>query len=63
MVMAQIYTILGKYELALDELEYSLSIPSWCSPEYLKGDPIFAPLQNMPRFKKMLNDFDPQKSL
>jgi hypothetical protein len=63
MVMAQIYTILGEYELALDELEYALSIPAWCSPEYLKADPIFAPLQNMPRFIKMLNEFNSQKSL
>ena len=50
MVMAQIYTIVGEYELAIDELEYLLSIPAWCSAEYLEADPIFAPLRDNPRF-------------
>ena len=52
--MATIYTIVGEYELAIDELEYLLSIPSWCSIKYLKADPIFAPLQELPRFKKLV---------
>jgi len=50
MVMAMIFTIVGEYEKAIDELDYVLSIPSWCSTAYLKADPIFAPLYDNPRF-------------
>ena len=57
MVMAMIYTLVGEYDLAIDELEYHLSIPAWSTPEYLKADPIFEPLQNMPGFKTMLSNF------
>lgn len=63
MVMAQIYTIVGEYELAIDELEFSLSIPSWCSSVFLKADPLYKPLMQIPRFQKILNDFESQKSL
>jgi hypothetical protein len=58
MVMATIYTIVGEYELAIDELEYALSIPAWCSPEYLKADPIFAPLYDIPRFQKVIEKYE-----
>ncbi|KAA3634889.1 MAG: hypothetical protein DWP97_05940 [Calditrichaeota bacterium] len=57
MVMALIYTIVGEYELAIDELEYALSIPAWCSPEYLRGDPLFEPLQKIPRFQQLLDRY------
>jgi hypothetical protein len=50
MVMAQIYTMVGEYDLAIDELEYHLSIPAWSTPAYLKSDPFFAPLRDHPRF-------------
>ena len=63
MVMAQIYTIVGEYELAIDELEYSLSIPSWCSAEYLKADPIYDPLENIPRFKELLRKYSQRTSI
>jgi hypothetical protein len=57
MVMAQIYTMADKYDDAIDQLEYLLSIPSWCTPAFIKADPIFAPLQDIPRFKKVLRDY------
>ena len=60
--MAIIYTIVGEYELAIDELEYALSLPAWCSPEYLKGDPIFEPLMEIPRFKQLLEKFNREHS-
>ncbi len=56
--MAQIYTLVGEYELAIDELEYVLSIPSWASAKYLRSDPLFTPLYDLPRFKKLLTDFE-----
>ena len=58
MVMATIYTIVGEYERAIDELELVLSIPSWCSTAYLRADPIFAPLQDIPRFKSLLTKYE-----
>ena len=58
MVMAIIYTFVGEFDLAIDELEYALSIPAWCSPEYLIGDPIFTPLLEIPRFKVMLDKYN-----
>ena len=60
MVMAMIYTIVGEYEKAIDELEYVLSIPSWCSPAYLKADPLFAPLHGMSRFQEVIGKYAEQ---
>jgi hypothetical protein len=57
MVMAQIYTIAGRYDDAIDQLEYLLSIPSWCTPAFIEVDPIFSPLQDIPRLKKILGDY------
>ncbi len=58
MVMAQIYAIVGEYDLAIDELEYHLSIPGWSTPTYLRADPFFAPLQELPRFTALLERYD-----
>jgi len=63
MVMAQIYTIVGEYDLAIDELEYHLSIPGWSTPAYLRADPIFAPLQELPRFIDLLEKYEKRHSL
>ena len=54
MVMAMIYSITGEYDLAIDEVEYHLSIPGWSSPEFFLADPIFAPLREIPRFEEVL---------
>jgi hypothetical protein len=58
MVMAQIYTIVGEYDLAMDELDYVLSIPSMCTPALLRSDPLFAPMQELPRFVALLEKYD-----
>lgn len=58
MVMATIYTVVGEYDLAIDELEYALSIPAWCSPEYLRADPLFDPLKKLPRFIALLKKYE-----
>ena len=58
MVMATIYTIVGEYDKAIDELEIVLSVPAWCSTALLKADPIFAPLQDIPRFKSLISKYE-----
>ena len=58
MVMATIYTIVGEHDLAIDELEYALSIPAWCSSEYLMADPLFAPLYDTPRFMMLIEKYE-----
>ncbi len=57
MVMAFIYTINGQYDEALERLDYLLSIPSYCSPAYLKVEPIFAPLRKLPGFVKLVKKY------
>ena len=59
MVMAQIYTISGKYDEAIDVLEYHLSIEAWSTPVFLRADPIFAPLLEIPRFQEVLRNYKP----
>ena len=60
MVMAKIYTIVGEYDLAIDELDYSLSIDGWSTPIGLLSDPIFAPLYDNPRFKEVIGKYAKQ---
>ena len=58
MVMAQIYAIVGEYDLAIDELEYHLSMPGWSTPDFLRAEPFFAPLQKMPRFIALMEKYE-----
>ncbi len=57
MVMAQIYTMVGEYDSAIDILEYALSIPSWSTPQFLMADPIFAPLRENRRFLRVIGNY------
>ncbi len=52
--LAFIYTMVGDYEAALDQIEYLLSIPGWFSVPLLRLDPIWDPLRHHPRFQKLL---------
>jgi serine/threonine protein kinase/Tfp pilus assembly protein PilF len=52
--LAQIYSMVDEQESALEQLEYLMSIPNPVSPEYLKIDPLFDPLLDNPRFKRLL---------
>lgn len=56
--MAYVYALVGEYDLAIDELEYHLSIPAWSSSKSLRAEPIFAPLRDNPRFISMLKKYD-----
>ena len=59
MVMAQVYTIVGEYDKALDQIEYLLSIPSFITVEGLRItpkrlEPGAAELRAQPRFEQIL---------
>ena len=52
--LSQIYSMVNEQEAALEQLEYLMSIPNHYSTEYLKIDPFFDPLQDNPRFTRLL---------
>ena len=55
--LAIIYTLLGDFDRALDQVEYLLSVPSWISPAYLETDIRFAPLKSLPKYKDLVSKY------
>ncbi len=55
MNLMNIYFYTGNYDLALDKMEYLLSVPSDFYAGKVKIDPIFDSYRGMPRFKEILN--------
>jgi regulator of sirC expression with transglutaminase-like and TPR domain len=56
MTLASVYAQVGEPELALDQLEYLLSVPSLVSYGRLRFDPMLDPLRGHPRFQKLLDE-------
>jgi len=52
--LARIYVMTGEYDVAIDQLEYLLSVPGDLSTAELRLGPTWAPLRNHPRFKKLV---------
>jgi TolB-like protein/Flp pilus assembly protein TadD/tRNA A-37 threonylcarbamoyl transferase component Bud32 len=59
--LAQIYTILGMYDEAIDHLEHLLSIPCLLSGPLLKLHPKWDPLREHPRFEQLLEKYSEQE--
>ncbi len=56
---AQILTRVGDHDAALDRVEHLLSIPGYLSVELLRVDPMWDPLRDHPRFKALLERYEP----
>jgi len=56
MVMAEIYTLTGDYDKAVDQIEYLLTIPAPISESSVGNNTIFKPLKNNPRFRQLMKD-------
>ncbi len=52
--LALLYTVVGEHDAAIDQLEYLLTIPSLISVPRLKFQPVWEPLRQHPRFKRLL---------
>ena len=52
--LARIYTLLGRADPAIDQLQLVLSKPGPLSPGWLRADPFWAPLRGNPRFERLV---------
>ena len=52
--LAEIYAIVGEYEAAIDQLKILFSVPTTISGHALRLDPIWDPMRDNPRFKRLL---------
>jgi hypothetical protein len=53
--LALVYTLIGETDLAIQELEAALAVPSPVSAGELRLDPVFDPLRGDPRFQALLD--------
>jgi len=49
--------MVGKYDEAIKQIKYLLSIPGFLSTKILELDPRWAPLISLPEFKKMMEGY------
>jgi TolB-like protein/Tfp pilus assembly protein PilF len=56
--LAKIYTIVGEYDLAIEKIDYLLSIPGELSVPYIKLDPVWKDLLELPRMKEVLSKYE-----
>lgn len=57
MVMAAVYSQVGEYDKSIIELDLALSANCLISTEWLKIDPLFAPLHGHPGFQQLMKDY------
>jgi tetratricopeptide (TPR) repeat protein len=56
--LAKIYTIVGEYDLAIEKLDYLLSIPGELSVPYIKIDPVWKDLLDLPQMKEVISKYE-----
>jgi serine/threonine-protein kinase len=55
--LARIYTMVGEYDAAIDQLDILLAVPSPTSVPMLRIDPTWNPLRDHPRFQALLEKY------
>jgi serine/threonine-protein kinase len=53
-----IYTMVGEFDLAIDQLEYLLTVPSWLSTTWFDWDFRFAPLKTHPKYQELISKYE-----
>ena len=56
--LAYVYSMVGEYDKALDEIEFLLSIPYDFTTWDLKLNPYWDPLRDYPRFQELINKYE-----
>ncbi len=56
--LARIYTMVGEYDAAIDQLDSLLAVPSPSAVPRLRIDPAFDPLRDHPRFQALLAKYE-----
>ena len=56
--LARIYTMVGEYDAAIDQLESLLAVPSPTAVPMLRIDPAREPLRDHPRFQALLAKYE-----
>ncbi len=56
--LARIYTMVGEYDAAIDQLESLLAVPSHTAVPMLRIDPAWEPLRDNPRFQALLAKYE-----
>ncbi len=54
--LARIYVMVGEFDAAIDQIEFLLSVPGKMSIPLLRLDPVWEPLRDHPRFKRLLEE-------
>ena len=55
--LALIYTMVGEYDAALEQLDRLLSVPSWFSVPLMELEPEWEPLRNHPGYQDLLQKY------
>ena len=63
MYLSQAYTLSGEMELALDKLEFLMTIPSDLNVSGLRRYPLYDPLRDHPRFKALIKKYENAEAL
>ena len=56
--LAEVYVMVGKFDAAIDQLEYLMSITCPISPPLLEADPLWDPVRDHPRFQALVAQYD-----
>jgi len=54
--LARIYTLVGEYDAAIEQIEYLLSIPNLVTAKWLGPDPVWEPLRDTPSFQRLISE-------